>query len=85
MQLSGWDEDEIFFAEKSHMDWEDFAGKHISFRHMLPEGAIVFVRTLQPTAMHQSSLEARRLRGPAARAHPYRNRVTLLGGAFRWP
>jgi hypothetical protein len=55
VEVSGWDEDEIFFVEKSHLDWDDFAGKHISLRHMLPEGAIVFVRTLQPTAIHQRS------------------------------
>jgi len=51
VEVSGWDEDEIFFVEKSHLDWDDYAGKHISLRHMLPEGAIVFVRVLQPTAL----------------------------------
>ena len=54
VEVSGWDEDEVFFVEKSHLDWDDFAGKHISLQHMLSEGSIVFVRTLQPMAMHQS-------------------------------
>jgi hypothetical protein len=46
VEVSGWDEEEIFFVEKSQIAWDEFAGKHISLRHMLPEGAIVFVRTL---------------------------------------
>jgi len=55
VEVSGWDEQEMFFVEKSHLDWDEFAGKHVTLRHMLPEGAIVFVRVLQPTAMRQSS------------------------------
>jgi len=55
VEVSGWDEEEIFFVEKSQLAWDEFAGKHISLRHMLPEGAIVFVRVLQPTALRQSS------------------------------
>ena len=54
VEVSGWDEEEIFFVEKSHLAWDEFAGKHISLRHMLPEGALVFVRVLQSTAMQQS-------------------------------
>lgn len=54
VEVSGWDEEEIFFVEKSHLDWDEFAGKHITLRHMLPEGALVFVRMLQPTALRQA-------------------------------
>jgi hypothetical protein len=54
VEVSGWDEEEMFFVEKSHLSWDEFAGKHISLRHMLPEGAIVFLRMLQPTTMRQS-------------------------------
>jgi hypothetical protein len=46
VEVSGWDEEEMFFVEKSQIAWDEFAGKHISLRRMLPEGAIVFVRTL---------------------------------------
>jgi len=42
IEVSGWDEDEIFFVEKSELSWDDFAGKHISLKHMLAEGALVF-------------------------------------------
>ena len=55
VEVSGWDEEEVFFVEKSQLAWDEFAGKHVSLHHMLPEGAIVFVRVLQPTALRQSS------------------------------
>ena len=53
-EVSGWDQDEVYFAEKSNLDWDEFAGKPISPKHMLPEGAMVFVpgltRSAQPFA-----------------------------------
>jgi hypothetical protein len=55
VEVSGWDEDEIFFVERSFLSWDEFAGKHISLQHMLPEGAIIFVRMLQPTALRGSN------------------------------
>jgi hypothetical protein len=54
VEVSGWDEDEIFFVEKSELSWDDFAGKHISLKHMLAEGALVFLRTLQPDSLQRS-------------------------------
>jgi hypothetical protein len=53
VEVSGWDEAQIFFVEKSDLAWDDFAGKHISLRHMLPDGAMVFVRMLQPDGVRQ--------------------------------
>jgi len=46
VEVSGWDENEAFFVEKSDLSWDEFAGKHISLERMLPDGAMVFVRTL---------------------------------------
>ncbi len=54
VEVSGWDEDEIFFVEKSELSWDDFAGKHVSLKHMLAEGALVFIRTLQPASLQRS-------------------------------
>ncbi len=54
VEVSGWDEDEIFFVEKSEISWDDFAGKHISLKHMLGEGALVFIRMLQPIALQRT-------------------------------
>ena len=54
VEVSGWDEDEMFFVEKSQLAGNDFTGKHISLQHILAEGTIVFVRLLQSTAYQQS-------------------------------
>jgi hypothetical protein len=54
VEVSGWDQEQVFFVEKSHLAWDEFAGKHISLRHMLADGAIVFVRMLQATAAQPS-------------------------------
>jgi hypothetical protein len=54
VEVCGWDQEEIFFVEKSHLAWDEIVGKHISLRLMLPEGAIVFVRVLQAMALRQS-------------------------------
>jgi hypothetical protein len=54
VEVSGWDEDEIFFVEKSELSWDDLAGKRISLKHMLAEGALVFIRTLQPASLQRS-------------------------------
>ena len=54
VEVSGRDQDEIYVIEKSNLDWDEFAGKHISLKHMLPEGAMIFVRMLQPTAPGRS-------------------------------
>lgn len=55
VEVSGWDEDEIFFVEKSFLSWDEFAGRHISLQHMLADGAIIFARMLQPTALRSSN------------------------------
>lgn len=54
VEISGWDENQIFFVEKSDLGWDNFSGRHISLQHMLPDGAMVFLRVLHPTALHQS-------------------------------
>jgi hypothetical protein len=47
VEVSGWDEKENFFVETADLDWDDFAGKHLSLQHKLTSGAMIFVRTLQ--------------------------------------
>ena len=54
VEVSGWDENKIFFVEKSDLAWDDFAGKHVSLQHMLPDGAMVFLRMLQPPALRET-------------------------------
>jgi hypothetical protein len=53
VEVSGWDEDELFFVEKSQLAGNDLTGRHISLQHKLAEGTIVFVRLLHSTAYQQ--------------------------------
>ena len=52
VEVSGWDEEENFFVEKSQLAWNDESGKHVCLQHMLPEGSLIFVRLLQSTSMN---------------------------------
>jgi hypothetical protein len=54
VEVSGWDESEVFFVEHSELAWDEFAGKHVSLDHMLLDGTIIFVRMLQPMALRQT-------------------------------
>jgi hypothetical protein len=55
VEISGWDEANNFFVEKADLEWDDFDGKHISLRHMLADGSIVFLRRLQTMSPHRSA------------------------------
>ena len=55
VEVSGWDEDEIFFVERSELGWDEFVGKHVTLTRMLTEGSIIFVRPIQPTAEHRAN------------------------------
>jgi hypothetical protein len=50
VEVSGWDAFENFFVEKAMLDWRPGEKKMIPLRCTLREGAIVFVRLLQPLA-----------------------------------
>ena len=52
VEVSGWDEDAVFFVELSQLGWDEFAGKHVTLTRMLSKGSIIFVRVIQPTAQH---------------------------------
>lgn len=52
VEVSGWDEDGVFFVEPSELGWDEYAGKYVTLTHMLAEGSIIFVRSIQPTALH---------------------------------
>ncbi|HEY1483280.1 MAG TPA: hypothetical protein VGF19_11175 [Candidatus Acidoferrum sp.] len=53
VEVSGWDEDELFFVEKSAMTTDEFECNYISLRHHLPDGAIIFVRSIQSAYLHR--------------------------------
>ena len=54
VEVSGWDDQENFFVEKSQLAWNDESGKNVFLQHMLPEGSLIFVRLLQSTSMNPS-------------------------------
>jgi hypothetical protein len=54
VEVSGWDASEGFFVEKCELEWSEQSGKHVVLRRMLPEGAHVFVRLLQPMSAERS-------------------------------
>lgn len=56
VEVSGWDEDEIFFVERSELDWDElFACKHVTLTHMLSEGSIILVPPIPYTATHRAN------------------------------
>jgi hypothetical protein len=55
VEVSGWDEDDVFFVERSELGWDESAGKHVTLTRMLSEGSIIFVRPIQLTALHRAN------------------------------
>ena len=55
VEVSGWDEDEVFFVERSELGWDEYAGKHVTLTRMLSEGSIIFVRPIQSIALHRAN------------------------------
>jgi hypothetical protein len=54
VEVSGWDAKEAFFVEKSDLEWDGESGKHVTLNRAVREGAIIFVRLLQPTSDDKS-------------------------------
>ena len=50
VEVSGWDNSQSFFVEKSELSWDEESGKHLTLSHRLRPGTMIFVRLLQPTA-----------------------------------
>lgn len=50
VEVSGWDVTRVFFVEKAELAWNEETGKHIVLHHALSEGAMIFVRLLQPAS-----------------------------------
>ena len=54
VEVSGWDASELFFVEKSELEWEEDAGKQVVLHRMLREGAHIFVRLIQSFSSERS-------------------------------
>ena len=89
VEVSGWDEDEIFFVEKSELSWDEFAGRDIAIKHMLADGTLIFIRMLQPTSQQRSfpvAYEAEFIACDAHGFHEFRlNPVQPRRGRNRFP
>ena len=54
VEVSGWDKNQAFFVEKSELEWNEESGKHVALRSPVPDGAVVFLRLLQPLSPDRS-------------------------------
>jgi len=48
VEVSGWDVNKAFFVENSELQWNENSGKEVTLSHGLTNGAVVFLRLLQP-------------------------------------
>ena len=48
VEVSGWDDKENFFVEKTTLDWSEADGKSIRVRSSVRLESVVFVRLIQP-------------------------------------
>ena len=68
VEVSGWDDNKAFFVENSELEWAADSRKQVTLNHGLGEGAVIFLRLLQPI-------------GPIGndRSHPVAYQVELVG------
>lgn len=48
VEVSGWDLRQEFFLEKCDLEWSEESGKRVALTSGLRDGAMIFVRLLQP-------------------------------------
>jgi hypothetical protein len=48
VEVSGWDDKENFFVEKTKLDWNEADGKTIAVRSSVRLESVLFVRLIQP-------------------------------------
>src|ERR1700682_1819556 len=65
VEVSGWDHDKAFFVENSELEWSE-DGKQVTLTHTLNEGAVVFLRLLQPMSAVRLNPVAEEAGGVAA-------------------
>ena len=58
VEVSGWDNAQNFFVERSDLLWSEESGKQVRLRQDLHQNALVFVRLLQPSSPEQAHFVA---------------------------
>jgi hypothetical protein len=48
VEVSGWDDKENFFVEKTTLDWSEAGGKTLGVRSSIRLESVLFVRLIQP-------------------------------------
>jgi hypothetical protein len=54
VEVSGWDDNRAFFVENSELEWAEDSGKQVTLHRSLNEGAVIFLRLLQPISNDRS-------------------------------
>lgn len=54
VEVSGWDQNRAFFVEHSHLEWSE-TSKVVTLRRDLHNGALLFLRLLQPMSAERSN------------------------------
>jgi hypothetical protein len=54
VEVSGWDENQAFFVEKSDLEWNEDSGKLVVLCNAVPDRALVFLRLLQSLGADRS-------------------------------
>jgi hypothetical protein len=54
VEISGWDNNKAFFVENSELEWSEESGKQVTLSRTLSDGAVVFLRLLQPMSTDRS-------------------------------
>jgi hypothetical protein len=55
VEVSGWDYNQAFFVENSELEWSEKLGKQVTLSRTLSDGAVVFLRLLQPMTTDRSN------------------------------
>ncbi|HEY2460649.1 MAG TPA: hypothetical protein VGI16_07565 [Candidatus Acidoferrum sp.] len=63
VEISGWDRADEYFVERAELEWDEQTGKTVALKRALNEGAVIFVRLLQPAAMDAALPVAYRVEG----------------------
>jgi hypothetical protein len=60
VEVSGWDDQQDYFVEKSELEWSEDRGKQVTLTRKVRAGAMVFVRLLQSPSPDRSQAVAYR-------------------------
>jgi hypothetical protein len=54
VEVSGWDDTKSFFVENSDLEWTQDSAKQVTLNRGLSNGAVIFLRLLQPISNDRS-------------------------------